>query len=173
MELADGDLLLRTLTSQDAPLVVAATAGETSPAFWGPRPAGPYTLEQAVAALADWSPGSDRVSYGLLRGDRLLAVVGLMRDGRDSAELAYWVRPEERGKGLASRALRLLTGWAHESGLARLWLEIRPDNAASLRVAERSGYRFQERLPDHCRSWVHDDAARDERHDCLIWVHTV
>jgi RimJ/RimL family protein N-acetyltransferase len=169
VELVDGDLLLRALTGADAPLVVDATAGETGPAFWGPRPVGPYTVREAAAALARWQ--GENISYGLLGGDRLLAVVGLMRDGPASAEVAYWVRPGERGRGLATRALRLLTGWAHHSGLARLWLEIDPDNAASLRVAERAGYRFERRLPDHCRSWVHDDPARDQRHDCLIWFH--
>lgn len=169
MEIVDGDLRLRTLVESDAPLVVEATASETEPAFWGPRPVGPYTLEQAAAALAQWQ--GEQVSYGLLRGDRLLAVVGVMRDGPTSAEVAYWVRPEERGRGLATRALRLLTGWAHERGLARLWLEIRPENGASLRVAEHAGYVFERRAPDHCRSWLYDDPARDPRHDCLIWAH--
>lgn len=169
MELGDGDLRLRALVVADAPLVVEATAGETGPAFWGPRPTGPYTSEHAAAALAEWQGA--QVSFGLLRGDRLLAVVGLMRDGPASAEVAYWVRPEERGRGLATRALCLLTGWAHENGLTRLWLEIDPENAASLRVAERAGYVLERHLPSHCRSWLYDDPARDPRHDCLIWTH--
>ena len=89
-----------------------------------------------------------------------MAAVGLMPDAPDSAEMAYWVRPEFRGRGLAVAALSHLTRWAHANGYARLWLEIRPDNTASRRVAERAGYTFTERIPDHC-----DD------HDCLIWVH--
>lgn len=171
MDLVAGDLRLRTLTGQDAALVVAATAGETGPAFWGPRPVGPYTLAQARAALRDWSPERGQVSYGMLRGDRMLAVLGLMRDAPDSAELAYWVRPEERGRGLATLGVRLVTGWAHRMGLARVWLEIDPGNQASLRVAERAGYRFERRLASHCRSWTHNDPAADDWHDCLIWSH--
>lgn len=76
MELVDGDSRLRTLLDADAPLVVEATAAETGPAFWVPRPVGPYTREQATAALAQWQGA--QVSYGVFRGDRLLGVVGLM-----------------------------------------------------------------------------------------------
>ena len=94
-----------------------------------------------------------------------------MRDTPDSAELAYWVRPEERGRGLATLGVRLVTGWAHRTGLARVWLEIEPGNRASSRVAERAGYQFERRLVGHCRSWTHDDPAVDDRHDCLIWSH--
>ncbi len=162
---------LRTLTSADAPLLVEATAAETEPALWGPRPAGPYTPAQAQAALREWDPEGGQVSYGLLRGDRLLGALALMVDGPGSAEVAYWIRPEERGQDLATRAVRALTSWARETaGLSRVWLEIRPGNEASLRVARRAGYRFEQRLANHCRSWTSDDPQRDEWHDCLIWV---
>jgi RimJ/RimL family protein N-acetyltransferase len=57
------------------------------------------------------------------------------------------VRPESRRQGIASTAVRRMTRWAHEQGLRRVWLEIDPVNAASLGVAERAGYRFEERLP--------------------------
>jgi RimJ/RimL family protein N-acetyltransferase len=148
---------LRRLTEQDAPLLVEATRAETRRSLWGYEPAGPYTLADARAALRAWDKDS---SYGVFDGDRLVAAVGLMPDGPDSAELAYWVRPEERGRGIASRALTTMTAQAHRDGFTRLWLEINPTNTASLRVAARAGYTFEERLPNHCRG-----------HDCLIWVH--
>jgi RimJ/RimL family protein N-acetyltransferase len=55
---------------------------------------------------------------------------------------------------------------------ARIWLEIAPGNEPSLRLARRTGYRFEQRIPRHCRDWACEDAARDSWHDCLIWVHT-
>jgi RimJ/RimL family protein N-acetyltransferase len=171
LDLVADDLRLRTLVVSDAALVVEATRRETGPAFWGPRPVGPHTLEQATTALAEWTPEHAQVSYGLIRDGTLLAAFGLMLDGPDSAELAYWVRPEQRRQGLASRGAGLVTDEAHRAGLARVWLEIDPANQASRRVAERCGYRYEQRLANHCRSWVRDDPAEDEWHDCLIWSH--
>jgi RimJ/RimL family protein N-acetyltransferase len=165
-----GDLCLRTLLPDDAALLVAATRHEQAPALWGPRPAGPYSLGDASTALQQWDPAQgERASYGVLRADRLVAALGLMLDSPQSAELAYWVRPEERRRGIGLRSLRALTAWAHRSGgLGRLWLEIEPGNTASLELAGRAGFQLEQRLPRHCRSWLADDPDRDHWHDCLI-----
>jgi RimJ/RimL family protein N-acetyltransferase len=166
-------LRLRTLTTRDVELVVQATGTETAPALWGPRPAGPYTPRDAHAALNAWDPDAGRqASYGILKHDRLLGALGLMPDGPGSAELAYWVRPENRRQGLALHAIHALTRWAHQdAGLGRIWLEINPDNTPSLRLAERAGYRYEQRLPHHCRAWTATDPSQDTWHDCLIWTH--
>jgi RimJ/RimL family protein N-acetyltransferase len=106
------------------------------------------------------------------RSERARAMWGAYPVGPSSAELAYWVRPEARGQGLAVHGVRAVTALAHDGlGIARTWLEINPTNAASLRVAERAGYRYEERLARHCREWVHADPERDSWHDCLIWAH--
>jgi len=95
-----------------------------------------------------------------------------MPDRPGSAELAYWVRPGQRGQGIAAHAVRATTPWAHRSlGIPRIWLEINPRNEPSLRVARRAGYRFEQRLPRHCRDWACEDAEHDSWHDCLIWTH--
>jgi len=176
LDLALGDgLRLRTLTAADADLLVEATSAETEPALWGPRPRGPYARADALAVFGEWNPAAGQhVSFGLLTGTRLLGAVGLMLDGEpSSAELCYWVRPENRRQGLALRGIRAITGWAHEhAGLAGIWLEIGPANAASRQLAERAGYLFEARLAHHCRSWADDDPTRDSWHDCLIWTHT-
>ncbi|SRR6266508_2718594 len=57
-------------------------------------------------------------------------------------------------------------------GLARIWLEINPDNTPSLQLAERASYRLKQRLPRHCRAWTSDDPDHDTWHDWLIWTHT-
>ncbi|MFC4853161.1 GNAT family N-acetyltransferase [Actinophytocola glycyrrhizae] len=148
----------RRLTADDAPLLVEATGKETGRALWDSQPAGPYTLADAEAALSRWT--DEDQSFGVFENNRLVAATGLMPDGDGSAELAYWVRPECRGRGVAVAALRHLTDWAHDNGHTRTWLEIRPDNKASQRVAERAGYTYERRIPNHCES-----------HDCLIWTH--
>jgi RimJ/RimL family protein N-acetyltransferase len=169
----DDDLRLRPLTVNDAGLVVESTRAEREPSLWGARPAGPYSLGDAQAALASWDPDAGgQFSLGVLRGRRLVGAVGLMPDSSGSIELAYWVRPEERGRGTATRAVIATTLWAHrELAVPRIWLEIEPGNEPSLRVARNAGYRFEQRISQHCRDWACEDAGRDSWHDCLIWVH--
>jgi RimJ/RimL family protein N-acetyltransferase len=63
------------------------------------------------------------------------------RDDRTAA-VAYSVFPEHRGQGVAPRAVRLLARWAFgELGVRRLLLAADEANSASLRVAEKSGFR--------------------------------
>jgi RimJ/RimL family protein N-acetyltransferase len=170
-----GDLHLRTLVQDDAELLVEATRHEQAPALWAPRPAGPYSIDDARKLLAQWDPAQGvRASYGVVRGERLVAALGLMLDSPASAELAYWVRPEQRRRGIGLRSVQALTAWAHrDAGLVRLWLEIEPGNTASLELARRAGYRLEERLPQHCRCWFDEDPDRDKWHDCLIFAHAL
>jgi RimJ/RimL family protein N-acetyltransferase len=70
----------------------------------------------------------------------LIALVRIDREGRE-AEAGYIVAPQARGRGIAARALHLLTGWAlKELELERVELRISAGNVASERVAERSGF---------------------------------
>jgi RimJ/RimL family protein N-acetyltransferase len=68
--------------------------------------------------------------------------------GRSEAELGYVVGAAFRGRGLATRALGLLSGYAQsELGLVRLVLRIDPGNAASRAVARRCGFRLTAEPP--------------------------
>lgn len=76
--------------------------------------------------------------------DAFLGFVALLMKEQRVGELAYMVVPQSRGRGLAPAALRLLGDWALATlELPRLQLRIDPANAASIRVAERCGYRFE------------------------------
>ena len=173
LDLGD-ELRLRLLAGADAGLLAEATSGERGRSLWGAHPVGPYSLHDARAALAAWDyAAAGQFCLGIVSGQRLLGAVGLMPDRPGSIELAYWVRPEERGRGLGSRAVLAATAWAHrELAVPRIWLEIEPGNEPSLRLAQRAGYRFEQRIPRHCRDWACNDAERDSWHDCLIWVHS-
>jgi RimJ/RimL family protein N-acetyltransferase len=166
-------LYMRILVTDDAALLAEATSGESAPSLWGPRPAGPYSLRDARAALSAWDPAAgSQFSIGILHGQQLLGAIGLMPDRQGSTELAYWIRPEQRGLGIASRAVQAATLWTHRSlAIPRIWLEIDPGNEPSLRVARRAGYHFEQRLSRHCREWSCGDAEHDSWHDCLIWAH--
>ncbi len=73
-----------------------------------------------------------------------VAVAPDIRREAETAELGYVIAPEARGRGVASRALALLTRWAFdELGAVRLELLISAANPASKRVAQRCGYRLE------------------------------
>jgi RimJ/RimL family protein N-acetyltransferase len=75
----------------------------------------------------------------------------------DSTTVAYSVFPAYRGRGIAPRALRLVSDWAFaDLGMNRLLLEADEANAASLRVAEKC--QFQ-----RISSRVGTDAEQDSR----------
>ena len=57
------------------------------------------------------------------------------------AEIGYWTHPDHRGRGVATRALSLLTAWAVDSaGAAQIDLPIHPEHEASKAVARSAGY---------------------------------
>src|SRR5262249_46350958 len=68
---------------------------------------------------------------------------------------------EERGRGVAGRALRLITDWALDGLLLdRVELRIDVGNAPSIRVAERIGYRREGVLRSlHFKEDVRTDVA--------------
>jgi RimJ/RimL family protein N-acetyltransferase len=55
--------------------------------------------------------------------------------------IGYWMHPDARGRGAATRAVVLVSRWAvTEGGVQRLELTTHPENAASQRVAEKAGF---------------------------------
>ena len=90
-----------------------------------------------------WSDGS-RAGFAIVGRDGtplgFAAIVDLDLERREG-EIGYMVAPAARGRGIAPRAVDLLTGWGFdELGLIRLELRIDVENPASERVAERTGY---------------------------------
>jgi RimJ/RimL family protein N-acetyltransferase len=82
--------------------------------------------------------------------DRALGLVNLQFE--EDATLAVSVFPEERGRGVASRALRLAAIWGlRELGLSRVVAEVAPDNVASIRAIEKAGFRREGLRDDQVR----------------------
>ena len=73
------------------------------------------------------------VIYGALRG----------------AHIGYWIDKNYAGRGFTTDAVNTLTRFAFEQlGLHRIEINIRPENAASIRVAEKAGYLFESDRPE-------------------------
>jgi ribosomal-protein-alanine N-acetyltransferase len=61
-----------------------------------------------------------------------------------SAVIGYWVAPEVAGRGVAPTSVALACDYLFNSvELHRVEIDIRPENAASLRVVEKLGFRYE------------------------------
>lgn len=65
------------------------------------------------------------------------------------AQFGYWLAAYARGRGLATRAVTLMTRWLFELGAARVFLKIQSDNTASVAVARRAGFTYEGTLRAH------------------------
>ncbi|MER7487116.1 GNAT family protein [Streptomyces sp. NPDC126497] len=78
------------------------------------------------------------------------------------ARVGYWVLPEARGRGVATRALLLAARWAFTGlGLHRLELDHAVGHEASCRVAERCGFRHEGTMRGAVFEAGRHDAFRD------------
>ncbi|MFD4536402.1 GNAT family N-acetyltransferase [Kitasatospora sp. NPDC058397] len=147
-------LLLRPFEDADAPALIEAYRDETLRRFTR-TPVG--NAEEAAHWLGLQYRGraeGRRYSFAVLEPGtgELLGNVALKRGtpGGEAAEVGYWTAAAARGRGVAPRAVVALTAWAFEvladDGLVRIDLLHQVDNQASCRVAEKSGYAFQEML---------------------------
>jgi RimJ/RimL family protein N-acetyltransferase len=142
--LTDGVVTLRAWEPDDAPAVFAACQDPLISRFI-PVPL-PYTQEVArqfvVRRRADWDGEGERsfVITGAATGE-VLGSIARHGPWGHRAQFGYWLAPPARGRGVATRALRLITDWTLETtDVIRLDLYTHPDNDASGRVAERAGY---------------------------------
>lgn len=101
-------------------------------------------------------------------GDEIVGIVGIQPlDLPGEYELGWWVWKEYWGRGYASEAGRALVAFAAcEMDLHRVVAVIDPDNAASIRVAEKIGMRF-ERL-----TTARETAKRREEIDVVLYATT-
>jgi RimJ/RimL family protein N-acetyltransferase len=142
--LADDVVLLRPWEPDDVEQILAACQDAAIQRFIPiPRPYGRADAEGYVARTQrQWGEGS-KAAFAIVERDdpdHLLGAINVAVFGA-VGNSAYWVAPDARGRGIAPRALRLLTGWAlGPVGLGVLLLEVHPDNAASLHVAREAGF---------------------------------
>lgn len=145
-ELAEGSVRLRAPERRDIDPVAVACRDADIRRFTRIPPN--YGRDDAVAfILGAVERRAAGISAELVATDRpdgaLCGVVGIVVDRHDRAraEIGYWTHPEERGRGVAAAALRLLSGWAlGPGGFVRLDLVVSVENAASRAVVRRSGF---------------------------------
>jgi len=73
-----------------------------------------------------------------------LNIWGISRGSLCSATIGYWVSERFAGRGITPTAVALATDASFtEYGLHRMEICIRPENAASLRVVQKLGFRYE------------------------------
>jgi RimJ/RimL family protein N-acetyltransferase len=151
MELRDGDLVLRPWTEDDVDAMVAG-CNDPEVAHWIPTIPHPYTREDALAFIRG-EVRDDHDAMAIELAGRVVGGIGIGLNAYDyRGRIGYWIAPAERGHGLCTRALRLLSKHALEVlHLQRLDLITDPDNVASQRVAEKVGFQREGVLRAHLR----------------------
>ncbi|MDP6537994.1 MAG: GNAT family protein [Planctomycetota bacterium] len=116
---------------------------------WEPRPArgvDPHS-DSAFAAYLEGSRGGrcERLLLCLREGGALLGGINFNEISRgpfQNAALGYWIGAPFAGKGYMSAGLGLALRYGFENlALHRLEANIRPENAASLALVRRAGFR--------------------------------
>jgi RimJ/RimL family protein N-acetyltransferase len=143
--LSDGVVRLRPWAQRDLACVREAAddpripAGSTVPAV--------FTLDGGRAFVERQRARLERregvsLTIAIAATDEALGLaVLLLRPQPGVAGIGYWVVPRARRRGLATRAVRLLSGWALlDAGLARVEAWAEPGNLASQRVLSGAGF---------------------------------
>ncbi len=145
-DLHDDQVRLRPPARDDIDVITRECQDPEIPRFT--RITSPYGREDAVRFVEEaahaWVDGTSAafVITGAA-GDEVLGSVGLMRihEERVVAEIGYWVGAGARRRGIATRAVRMVAGWAvRDLGIARVELMTRVENTASQGVAARAGF---------------------------------
>lgn len=137
------NLLLRPGWSEDAPALAQAIAHESvmRDLCWGRWPT---DIDQADRWLRH---GRDVHLPSLLILSRtngpaeLVGGAGLHRLPDGTAELDFWISPENRSRGFASEAARAMLGMAKALGLPQLTACVFGENGAAARVLDKIGFR--------------------------------
>jgi len=144
--------VLRVRRAEDVPLIAAASHDPETRRRLEDEPMTPEREQSSLArAEEQWRSGAAAPFVIADAGDdRALGLVNL-QFGED-ATIAVSVFPRERGRGIASSAMRLAATWGlRELGLRRVVAEAAADNVASIRAIEKAGFR---------REGLRDDQAR-------------
>ena len=158
MTLSDGIVTLRPWPRDDAGFMARASADPAIRRYNGvldrlghPMPQLSITDAEAVIdefalhwqAFATTGTPAGGVAFAIVdaRSGELAGCCGVDDWSKaDVAQFGYWIAPNARGRGHATRAAILLTRWLFERGAARVFLTIVAGNEASVAVARRAGF---------------------------------
>lgn len=147
MTLRTERLELSIPTAADVDAITTAAQDPEVPR-WTTLPS-PYErrhAEEFVEKAAAWWDEETELTWGVRRESRWIGMVGLHRvDKGGSAEIGFWMDAAARGHGYLTEAATAVVdfGFAEPLGLARIQWRAIVGNAASARVAQKLGFRYE------------------------------
>jgi ribosomal-protein-alanine N-acetyltransferase len=134
----------------------AYEGGDTRPSFY-----------QMVRSLNHEARAGRSYSFFIWSGKNLVGQItmgGVMYGALRGAHIGYWVDQNYANRGFTTQAVKLVTAFGFSQlGLHRMEINVRPENAASCRVAEKAGFVIE----GHRKAFLHIDGAwRD--HICFV-----
>jgi RimJ/RimL family protein N-acetyltransferase len=163
--LTDGVVVLREFREDDR-AVVLSTMGDELVHRWLNMPAEPRDADfnSLLRTARDGRFSGERIDYAVTEVGRDVAIGAVIasRRARDNYEVAYLAGAAGRGRGLMTRAVRVLCDWLFSEGIGRLELRTHPGNEPSQRLAERAG--FQREGLERKSIWLHG-----RRQDAIVW----
>jgi ribosomal-protein-alanine N-acetyltransferase len=152
--LVDAVVSLRPLVETDIAAVEAALDDPEICRWFDNR--GVSAREVVERAVTRWQVG-EAAEFAVLDAGECVGSIWLTLGVDGRASVGYWLLPDARGQGLVTHALVLVSRWAFDQlGLRRVGLLADPRNIASVRLAERAGFKREGVL----RSWVDVNGER-------------
>lgn len=102
------------------------------------------TIAETIDNLKNWTTGAEDTSWSVVETEDgpSLGRISLFTRGRDVWEAACMIVPAARGRNLAARALAQAIDFVFDvKGARRIFADIDPDNAPSIRTFEKLGFR--------------------------------
>jgi RimJ/RimL family protein N-acetyltransferase len=141
----DGEILLSGYSLEDVDDHATGEDEETARRFgWWPKRSTPETVTAVFKNWArDWEVDGATRTFAVrdCESSRLLGGCQIRHHDVDASTVTYWTAPQQRGRGIATRALNLLVEYATDQGLSDLACVVAVDNIASRHVAEAAGFR--------------------------------
>lgn len=104
----------------------------------------PYKLSDAEFFINIVKKENPRQNFGIEYEGELCGVIGLIVKNdvyKKSAELGYWIGEYYWGKGIATKAVELITKYGFEKlQIIRIYSSVFENNIASMKVLEKNGF---------------------------------
>ena len=150
-------LIVRQIVRDDVDGLFALFGDPETMRFYGSGQ--PWSRDEVARMLDTYPYGDSRLisepGIALRKPDLAIAAyggVGYFRRGDATADLFFVVRPEQRGRGIATEFATAAIATAFQKPeIAAIHATVMPQNSASERVLKKAGMRFQTYLPDRDR----------------------
>ena len=164
--LTDGTITLRPWSRDEAGIMAEAFADPAIRRYNGGadrqgRPDPPLSIAGAETVIAEFEArwqefaqtrAATGVAFAVVESasGRVVGCCGVDEWSKaDVAQIGYWMVPDGRRRGHATRAAILLTRWLFELGAARVFLTVVAGNESSVGVARRAGFMHEGTMRAH------------------------